>query len=218
MPGGCLPVLPTRPTAIKIAFQSNLLALNAGVEAARAGEAGKGFAVVAQEVREHAQRSANAAKEINTLINASNQQVQNGVLLVGETGRALETIVAEVQEFNRNVSAIVENAQEQSSGLQQINTAVNAMDQDTQKNAAMVEEQTAASHGMARDAASLNELLSQFKLSGGGGRRGYTLAQALRPSERRQASVASPARALSREVATAFSGNAAVAANEWEEF
>jgi methyl-accepting chemotaxis protein len=119
---------------------------------------------------------------------------------------------------NRNVSAIVESAQEQSSGLQQINTAVNAMDQDTQKNAAMVEEQTAASHGMARDAASLNELLSQFKLSGAGGQRGYTPAQAVRSSERREARLASPAHALSRRVSTAFSGNAALAANEWEEF
>ncbi|WP_244654666.1 methyl-accepting chemotaxis protein, partial [Rhizobium wenxiniae] len=107
-----------------IAFQTNLLALNAGVEAARAGEAGKGFAVVAQEVRELAQRSANAAKEIKTLITASNHQVQNGVHLVGETGKALEMIVAEVQEINRHVAAIVESAQEQSSGLQQINTAV----------------------------------------------------------------------------------------------
>ncbi|MGG2474397.1 methyl-accepting chemotaxis protein, partial [Rhizobium sp. BR5] len=146
----------------EIAFQTNLLALNAGVEAARAGEAGKGFAVVAQEVRELAQRSANAAKEIKNLITTSNGQVQQGVQLVGETGKALELIVTEVQEINRHVLAIAESAQEQSSGLQQINTAVNQMDQDTQKNAAMVEESTAASHGLAREASSLNRLIAQF--------------------------------------------------------
>jgi methyl-accepting chemotaxis protein len=193
----------------EIAFQTNLLALNAGVEAARAGEAGKGFAVVAQEVRELAQRSANAAKDIKALITTSNGQVQQGVQLVGETGRALETIVAEVQEINRHVVAIVDGAQEQSSGLQQINTAVNQMDQDTQKNAAMVEEQTAASHGLAREAASLNQLLGQFKLGGG-----YETA---RQATQAQRPVQSPARALGRKVASAFNGSAAVK-SEWEEF
>ena len=115
-------------------------------------------------MRELAQRSANAAKEIKTLINASGEQVRSGVDLVGETGEALEAIVREVQEINGHVNAIVTAAREQSTGLQEINTAVNTMDQGTQQNAAMVEEQTAASHGLAAEAAALNALLAQFKL------------------------------------------------------
>ncbi|WP_418137419.1 methyl-accepting chemotaxis protein [Agrobacterium sp. El2ro-1b] len=201
----------------EIAFQTNLLALNAGVEAARAGDAGKGFAVVAQEVRELAQRSANAAKEIKNLITTSNGQVQQGVQLVGETGKALELIVTEVQEINRHVAAISESAQEQSSGLQQINTAVNQMDQDTQKNAAMVEESTAASHGLAREASSLNRLIAQFKLS----EAGYAeTAAPMRTASAADRPAASPARALGGRIRAAFSGNAALntAANNWEEF
>lgn len=199
----------------EIAFQTNLLALNAGVEAARAGEAGKGFAVVAQEVRELAQRSANAAKEIKALITTSNGQVREGVQLVGDTGRALETIVAEVQEINRHVNAIVDAAQEQSSGLQQINTAVNQMDEDTQKNAAMVEETTAATHSLSREVVSLNELLRLFKLSRG--------AQASASGSVHRATgaenpIASPVRTLGRKIAAAFVGNATVKQDSWEEF
>lgn len=148
-----------------IAFQTNLLALNAGVEAARAGEAGKGFAVVAQEVRELAQRSAKAAKEIKVLIGRSGQQVQAGVQLVDRTGNVLEEIVGQVQDVSRNVLAIIDAAREQATGLSEINTAVNTMDQGTQQNAAMVEESTAASNSLAREADALFTLIGQFKLS-----------------------------------------------------
>ena len=146
----------------EIAFQTNLLALNAGIEAARAGEAGRGFAVVAQEVRELAQRSARAAKEIGTLISTSQAVVKKGVALVGETGRTLDEIVGKVTSIDVNITAIVQAGREQAVGLREINVAVNAMDQATQKNAAMAEESTAASIELAAQTVELRKLLGTF--------------------------------------------------------
>ena len=195
----------------EIAFQTNLLALNAGVEAARAGEAGKGFAVVAQEVRELAQRSAQAAKEIKELIHNSSTEVDNGVKLVRDAGSALKTISGFIIEINTHMESIATSAKEQSVGLAEVNTAVNAMDQTTQQNAAMVEESNAASNTLATEAVRLRDLVGRFRLAGMPAAKAAS-GQAARPQ-------ASPARTLGRKVAAAFSGNAALDTRaEWQEF
>ena len=163
----------------EIAFQTNLLALNAGVEAARAGEAGKGFAVVAQEVRELAQRSASAAREIKTLIASSSGQVELGVEQVGRAGEALQRIAGQVLEIDDKVRAIAEGARDQASGLKEINGAVGQMDQVTQQNAAMIEEANAATQALRGEAAELERLVSRFEIGAdGNSRKGPRLVHA----------------------------------------
>jgi methyl-accepting chemotaxis protein len=147
----------------EIAFQTNLLALNAGVEAARVGEAGRGFAVVATEVRALAQRAAEAAKGIKGHISKSASQVDRGVELVAEAGRALDRIIGQVAELTSGVSAIASSAKDQADGLQHVNQAVSMMDRVTQQNAAMVQETTAATVSLAHDAAELARLVSHFR-------------------------------------------------------
>ena len=201
----------------EIAFQTNLLALNAGVEAARAGDAGRGFAVVASEVRALAQRSSEAASEINDLISSSSTQVDRGVKLVGNAGDALKSIVASVNEMTEHVSEIAASAREQASGLEEINGAMGQLDQVTQQNAAMFEETTAATHTLNDEANALAETTRRFQTS----RHAKSASQ-----KPRQASPARPQEqsGITDNPKAGFSksdGNLAlapVASDDWEDF
>ncbi|MGB3812934.1 MAG: methyl-accepting chemotaxis protein [Shinella sp.] len=197
----------------EIAFQTNLLALNAGVEAARAGEAGKGFAVVAQEVRELAQRAASAAKDIKGLITKSGDEVSIGVKYVQETGTSLSDIETRVVTINDRIHSIATAAREQATGLQEVSTAINQMDQVTQHNAAMVEETSAATHKLKGEADGLADLVARFR-TGDAVQRMAAVRAETRPVE-------SPARRMMGNVARAFGGNRATATaaqENWEEF
>jgi methyl-accepting chemotaxis protein len=177
----------------EIAFQTNLLALNAAVEAARAGDAGKGFAVVASEVRSLAQRSSGAAKDIKALIAASGSQVKDGVKLVNNAGVALHEIVESIKRVADIVSDIAKASQEQSTSVEEINKAVSHMDEMTQQNSALVEENAAACRMLQDQAQDMQGRMSQFALdsrsSGGGARpihleknRRQPVQQAARPA------------------------------------
>ncbi|MER2513655.1 MAG: methyl-accepting chemotaxis protein [Nitrosomonas ureae] len=150
----------------EIAFQTNLLALNAAVEAARAGEQGRGFAVVAGEVRKLAQRSADAAKEIKTLITDSVAKVEDGGKLVDKAGQTLKDIVVSIKKVSDIVAEIAAASREQAAGIEQVNKAILQMDQVTQQNAALVEQTAAASHSMGDQAQELQRLMAFFKLEG----------------------------------------------------
>jgi methyl-accepting chemotaxis protein len=207
-----------------IAFQTNILALNAAVEAARAGEQGRGFAVVASEVRNLAQRSAGAAKEIKELIGDSVNKVDAGSKLVDEAGQTMDLIVTSIRQVADIMGEITAATQEQSNGIEEVNQAITQMDEMTQQNAALVEQAAAAAESMQEQAQMLAQAVSIFKLADDEAHRSSARAPAPRPAPR--AAVAAPAPAPAPRVAAAarpaapkkLATPAPAAGEEWEEF
>ncbi|MFZ2824842.1 methyl-accepting chemotaxis protein, partial [Hydrogenophaga sp.] len=221
-----------------IAFQTNILALNAAVEAARAGEQGRGFAVVAAEVRNLAQRSAEAAKEIKGLIGASVDKVDAGTRLVADAGQTMSEIVGSVQRVSDIIGEITAASGEQSDGIGQVNVAVTQLDQMTQQNAALVEESAAAAESLREQASKLAQVIQIFRTDGAAPlhshaplqRPGAAQPPAIKPAPATQARVAAPPAAVpqrpaapppTRPSATQVPVKALVAAGaegEWESF
>ena len=207
----------------EIAFQTNLLALNAAVEAARAGEQGRGFAVVASEVRNLASRSAEAAKEIKTLIQDSVGKVSEGTKLVDESGKALAEIVVRVKKVTDVMAEIASSSREQASGIEQVNKAITMMDDVTQQNAALVEEASAAAQALTEQASNLTQLISRYRVGEGSSAEAPRAAARPAPShaaapavERRAAT--RPLTGKKRPVAVSPAAPAGAAAEEWKDF
>jgi methyl-accepting chemotaxis protein len=206
-----------------IAFQTNILALNAAVEAARAGEQGRGFAVVAGEVRNLAQRSAAAAKEIKTLIGDSVEKVEGGSKLVAQAGQTMEEIVTSIRRVTDIMSEITAASVEQSQGIEQVNTAITQMDEVTQQNAALVEEAAAAAESLEEQAQILAASVATFKVDNNDSQAVAThvpAAAATRhtPAATARKAIAAPKTGTGKSTAVAKPTSKSGEDSEWQEF